>query len=78
MTHRRRTERSTRHPAHVVGGELLTLDQVLAELHVTRSTFFKWRSVGKAPRAIKYPNRSLMIRRADLDAWIAEHEESVA
>ena len=50
---------------------LLTLGQVLEELQVAKSTFFKWRAVGKAPRAIKYPNGSLMIRRADLDAWIA-------
>jgi predicted DNA-binding transcriptional regulator AlpA len=59
-------------------GDLLTLAQVLAELEVPKSTFFRWKSLGRAPKTIKYPNGSLRIRRADLDAWIADHEESTA
>jgi predicted DNA-binding transcriptional regulator AlpA len=55
--------------------DLLTLDEVLAELDVPRSTFFRWKATGKAPRTIKYPNGSLRVRRSDLDAWIAAHEE---
>jgi predicted DNA-binding transcriptional regulator AlpA len=58
--------------------ELLTLDQVLAELDVQKSTFFRWKATGKAPITIKYPNRSLRVRRRDLDAWIAAHEEKQA
>jgi predicted DNA-binding transcriptional regulator AlpA len=60
------------------GNELLTLVEVLDELNVPRSTFFRWKAQGKAPRSIKYPNGSLMIRRADLDAWIKSREESAA
>lgn len=55
--------------------ELLSLAEVLAELHVPKSTFFRWKAIGKAPRTIKYPNGSLHIRRADLEAWLTEHEE---
>ena len=55
--------------------ELLSLAEVLAELQVPKSTFFRWKAIGKAPRTIKYPNGSLHIRRADLEAWLAEHEE---
>jgi predicted DNA-binding transcriptional regulator AlpA len=51
------------------------LDEVLAELDLPRSTFFRWKATGKAPRTIKYPNGSLRVRRSDLDAWIAAHEE---
>ncbi len=57
------------------GGELLTLPQVLAELDVPKSTFFRWKAIGKAPRTIKYPNGSLRVRRRDLDAWIEAHVE---
>ena len=55
--------------------ELLSLAEVLAELGVPRSTFFRWKAIGRAPRIIKYPNGSLHIRRADLEAWLAAHEE---
>jgi predicted DNA-binding transcriptional regulator AlpA len=57
---------------------LLTVAEVLAELDVPKSTFFRWKALGRAPKTIKYPNGSLRIRRADLDAWIASHEEHPA
>lgn len=59
-------------------GHLLTLAEVLAELDVPKSTFFRWKAIGKAPRTIKYPNGSLRVRRSDLDAWLAAHEEAIA
>jgi hypothetical protein len=60
--------------------DLLTLAQVLDELGgddgpLPRSTFFRWKATGKAPRTIKYPNGSLRIRRTDLDSWLNAHEE---
>jgi predicted DNA-binding transcriptional regulator AlpA len=62
------------------GDELLTVDQVLAELGedgkpLARSTFFRWKATGKAPVTIKLPNGSLRVRRRDLEAWIDAHEE---
>ncbi len=54
---------------------LLTLAEVLAELDVPKSTFFRWKAIGRAPRTIKYPNGSLRVRRRDLDTWLADHEE---
>lgn len=59
-------------------GQLLTLAEVLAELDVPKSTFSRWKAIGKAPRTIKYPNGSLRIRRRDLDAWLAAHEQEAA
>jgi predicted DNA-binding transcriptional regulator AlpA len=58
--------------------DLLTLAEVLDELDVPKSTFFRWKAIGKAPRTIKYPNGSLRIRRRDLDAWLKTHEENAA
>ena len=58
--------------------DLLTLPEVLAELDVPKSTFFRWKAIGKAPKTIKYPNGSLRIRRRDLDAWLNAHEEDAA
>jgi predicted DNA-binding transcriptional regulator AlpA len=62
------------------GVELLTVDQVLTELGedgkpLARSTFFRWKALGRAPRTIKLPNGSLRVRRGDLEAWIDAHEE---
>ena len=54
--------------------DYLTLAEFLAELNVPKSTFFRWKATGQAPRTIKLPNGSLRIRRRDLDAWLAERE----
>lgn len=58
--------------------DYLTLAEFLAELNVPKSTFFRWKATGVAPRCIKLPNGSLRIRRRDLDAWLAEREEKPA
>jgi predicted DNA-binding transcriptional regulator AlpA len=61
--------------------DLIPLGEVLRELGgvdgepLPRSTFFRWKATGKAPRTIKYPNRSIFVRRCDLDAWLSAHEE---
>lgn len=54
--------------------DYLTLAEFLTELNVPKSTFFRWKATGQAPRTIKLPNGSLRIRRRDLDAWLAERE----
>ena len=59
--------------------KLLTVAEVLEELNgVARSTFNKWRALGIAPRSIKLPNGEIRIRQSVLDAWLTDHEESVA
>lgn len=56
--------------------------QILADEHgnpLPRRTWQQWRAEGKAPPAIRLPNRQLRIRRADFETWLAglaEHEEA--
>ncbi|HZN17859.1 MAG TPA: helix-turn-helix domain-containing protein [Micromonosporaceae bacterium] len=58
--------------------ELLTVQEVLAELRVPRSTWYQWRQTGKAPRVFKLPNGELRIRRSVLNAWLAGLESDAA
>lgn len=50
--------------------EQLTIADVCAELKVSRSTFYYWRQIGKAPKCLVLPNREIRVRRVDLDAWL--------
>ncbi|BFU47870.1 helix-turn-helix transcriptional regulator [Krasilnikovia sp. MM14-A1004] len=56
----------------------LTLADFLDELDVPRSTFFRWKALGQAPRTYKLPNRQIVIRRTDFEAWLSTREESQA
>jgi predicted DNA-binding transcriptional regulator AlpA len=50
----------------------LTVDQLCAELHIARSTFYDWRAKGRAPKCHKLPNGNIRIRRADYERWLAD------
>ena len=59
--------------------ELLTVAQVLAILgDVSQRTFYRWRELGKAPRAVRLPNGELRIWRSELYAWLDRLRESRA
>ena len=58
--------------------ELLTIAEVLDELHVARSTYNRWRALGIAPRSMKLPNGQVRVRRSALNAWLTEREELAA
>jgi predicted DNA-binding transcriptional regulator AlpA len=60
------------------GDDLLTVDEVLTELRVPRSTWYLWRQTGKAPRAIKLPNGQLRVRRSALVRWLGDLEQDAA
>ncbi len=55
---------------HAPSREHLTIAEVCAELKVSRSTFYYWRQLGKAPRCLVLPNREIRVRRTDLDRWL--------
>jgi predicted DNA-binding transcriptional regulator AlpA len=56
----------------------LTLPEFLTELDVPKSTFFRWKALGQAPRTYKLPNGQLRIRRTDYEAWLTTREEPQA
>ncbi|WP_246430839.1 helix-turn-helix transcriptional regulator [Streptomyces rectiverticillatus] len=56
--------------------EKLTVKEVIVDLKIAPSTFYRWRQLGKAPRAIKLPNGDVRIRRSEYDRWLAEREDA--
>ena len=62
--------------------QLMTLQDGAEYLKVSKSTLYSWRSKNentgptKGPRSIKL-GKHVRYRRTDVDAWVAEHEESI-
>ena len=55
--------------------ELLTIEEVIAELRVPRSTFYRWREKGIGPRVMKLPSGAVRIRRTALEEWLRGLED---
>ncbi|MFI6981532.1 helix-turn-helix transcriptional regulator [Embleya sp. NPDC050154] len=55
---------------------MLTIPEVIEELGVPRSTYYRWRQTGKAPKSIKLPNGAVRVRRSEFDRWLSAHEEA--
>lgn len=49
----------------------LTLPEVLDEIGMSRSAFYRMRARGKAPKCVRLPNGQIRVRRIDLDTWWA-------
>ncbi|MEU9872222.1 helix-turn-helix domain-containing protein [Actinomadura sp. NPDC048021] len=56
--------------------EKLTVREICTELRISRRTFYEWRAKGRAPRCIPLPNGALLVRRSELDRWLAEREDA--
>ncbi|WP_329456784.1 helix-turn-helix transcriptional regulator [Streptomyces sp. NBC_01497] len=54
----------------------LKLNDLLAELDMSRAAFYRMRARGQAPKCIKLPNGQLRFRRSDFEAWLNDHEEA--
>ncbi|WP_265737079.1 helix-turn-helix transcriptional regulator [Actinacidiphila alni] len=54
----------------------MKLLEVLDEIGMSRSAFYRMRARGKAPKCIKLPNGQIRVRQSDLDSWLEGHEES--
>jgi predicted DNA-binding transcriptional regulator AlpA len=55
--------------------EKLTVNEVCAELKISRSTFYAWRQSKKGPQTIRLPNGDLRVTRQALDAWLDDRQE---
>ena len=50
--------------------QLLTIEEVIAELRVSRTTFYRWRRQGTGPPAVRLPGGGVRIRRSALRQWL--------
>lgn len=78
LPHGRSTTIVTDTPATPISdpAEKLTIAEVIADLKISRSTFYYWRQLGKAPHCTKLPNGEIRILRGDYDAWYKTHMEA--
>jgi excisionase family DNA binding protein len=54
---------------------LLTIDEVIAELRVSRAAFYRWRRQGTGPAAVRLPGGGVRIRHSALRQWLRRLEE---
>jgi predicted DNA-binding transcriptional regulator AlpA len=54
----------------------LTVDEICADLHISRRTFYEWRAKGTAPKCSKLPNGELRVRRAEYERWLEVREDA--
>jgi excisionase family DNA binding protein len=55
--------------------DLLTIDEVIATLRVSRAAFYRWRRRGTGPPSVRLPGGAVRIRRAALAEWLRGLQE---
>ena len=56
----------------------LSMQEVLEDLGVPRSTMNDWRARKRGPRFVKLPGGQLRVSRVEYEAWCASFEEAAA
>jgi excisionase family DNA binding protein len=56
----------------------LTVEEVCAELKISRRTFYRWRALGTGPRSKRIARGGVRVRRSWLDEWLDEPERGIA
>ena len=59
------------------GDDLLTVEEIAAELRVPAGTFRSWRSRKVGPRSFKI-GRRVVYKLSDVKAWLDKQEQSTA
>jgi len=57
------------------GDPLLTIEEVIAELRVSRAAFYRWRRQGTGPAVVRLPGGGVRVRRSALTAWLRRLEQ---
>jgi excisionase family DNA binding protein len=55
---------------------LLTIDEVIAELRVSRAAFYRWRRQGSGPAVMRLPGGGVRVRRSALSQWLRRLEHA--
>jgi excisionase family DNA binding protein len=55
---------------------LLTIDEVSAELRVSRAAFYRWRRQGAGPPVVRLPGGTVRVRRSALTEWLRRLEDA--
>jgi excisionase family DNA binding protein len=50
--------------------DLLTIDEVIATLRVSRAAFYRWRRRGTGPASARLPGGAVRVRRSALQQWL--------
>jgi predicted DNA-binding transcriptional regulator AlpA len=75
---RTRTPQASRKPASE-RDEWLTIDEVCAELKISRRSFDRWRALGTGPRVNHLAgNGAIRIRRSWLNEWLDVPDQDIA
>ena len=56
---------------------LLTIEEVTAELRVSRAAFYRWRRQGAGPPAVRLPGGGVRVRRSALTEWLRRLEDTL-
>jgi predicted DNA-binding transcriptional regulator AlpA len=58
------------------GDPLLTIEEVTAELRVSRAAFYRWRRQQAGPPVVRLPGGGVRVRRSALTLWLRRLEEA--
>lgn len=58
------------------GDPLLTIEEVTAELRVSRAAFYRWRRQRAGPPVVRLPGGGVLVRRSALTAWLRQLEDT--
>jgi len=56
--------------------DLLTIDEVIATLRVSRAAFYRWRRRGTGPTAVRLPGGVVRVQRSALQQWLRSLQDN--